>query len=472
MSIVATLGVGPVPRLLRARSSTPGRRPGRCIPQPTGLPVVPRRRAARHAGLLRHARSCRRSSCSRIALFLQAQPVRPRRSAPRRPTPKRRGWPASSPAGCRRWRGRIAGALVGVHRDPHRSRRRASSARDGFGPALLLRALTARGDRAGCTSLPLALAGGVGLGVLEQLLLWNYPQSGLVEVALFVVILVALLLQRQRGGRDEEKGSWAAVQALRPLPRAAAAAAGQSATLAPVLRRRRPDRCSRCCRCSSPTAMPVTLTGMIGFAIVGLSVGVLTGLGGQLTPGPVRGRRDRRGRLVPGVEPRSATSRSRSSTPGSAARLVSRADRAARAAHPRADADGDDARLRAGDSGLAARQPWMLGDGAIPASRPAGRSAGRSTPATATTTSRSSSSCCALLLARNIRRSGFGRLLVAIRDNEDNARAFTVRASVVKLQGYLLAGFIAGIGGATLRPLAVAPSTRRPSRSLRASTSS
>jgi len=34
----------------------------------------------------------------------------------------------------------------------------------------------------------------------------------------------------------------------------------------------------------------------------------------------------------------------------------------------------------------------------------------------------------------------FGRLLVAIRDNEDNARAFTVKASVVKLQGYLVAG--------------------------------
>jgi len=56
----------------------------------------------------------------------------------------------------------------------------------------------------------------------------------------------------------------------------------------------------------------------------------------------------------------------------------------------------------------------------------------------------------AFLLARNVRRSGFGRLLIAIRDNEDNARAFTVRASVVKMQGYLLSGFIAGIGGATL----------------------
>src|SRR5207302_1831235 len=43
---------------------------------------------------------------------------------------------------------------------------------------------------------------------------------------------------------------------------------------------------------------------------------------------------------------------------------------------------------------------------------------------------------------------GFGRLLVAIRANEDNARAFGVRASLVKLQGYLIGGFIAGIGGA------------------------
>jgi ABC-type branched-subunit amino acid transport system ATPase component len=53
-----------------------------------------------------------------------------------------------------------------------------------------------------------------------------------------------------------------------------------------------------------------------------------------------------------------------------------------------------------------------------------------------------------LLLSWNIRRSGFGRLLVAIRDNEDAARAFAIRSSLVKLQGYLIAGFIAGVGGA------------------------
>src|SRR3989442_10164916 len=52
------------------------------------------------------------------------------------------------------------------------------------------------------------------------------------------------------------------------------------------------------------------------------------------------------------------------------------------------------------------------------------------------------------LFAWSVRRSGFGRLLVAIRDGEDTARSFTVPVQRVKLQGFLLAGFIAGIGGA------------------------
>src|SRR4051812_7098732 len=91
------------------------------------------------------------------------------------------------------------------------------SGADTFGPALLLRAMTGA-VVARMQSLPIALAAGVGLGIIEQVLLWNYPRSGLVEVALFGIILVTLMLQRQRAGRDEEKGSWAAVQALRPIP--------------------------------------------------------------------------------------------------------------------------------------------------------------------------------------------------------------------------------------------------------------
>ena len=69
-------------------------------------------------------------------------------------------------------------------------------------------------------SLPLALAGGLGLGITEQLLLWNRPEAGLVEVVLFGIILLTLLVQKNRGGRDEDKSSWATLQALRPVPEA------------------------------------------------------------------------------------------------------------------------------------------------------------------------------------------------------------------------------------------------------------
>jgi ABC-type branched-subunit amino acid transport system ATPase component/ABC-type branched-subunit amino acid transport system permease subunit len=54
----------------------------------------------------------------------------------------------------------------------------------------------------------------------------------------------------------------------------------------------------------------------------------------------------------------------------------------------------------------------------------------------------------ALWLARNIRKAGFGRLLIAVRDNENGARAFSIRAGMVTFQGILVAGFVAGIGGA------------------------
>jgi branched-subunit amino acid ABC-type transport system permease component len=90
---------------------------------------------------------------------------------------------------------------------------------ESFGPALLLRAL-AGAVIARMTSLPRALAAGIGIGIIEQLLLWNSPRAGIVEVALFVIILASLLVQRREGVREEEKGSWAAVQAWRPIPEA------------------------------------------------------------------------------------------------------------------------------------------------------------------------------------------------------------------------------------------------------------
>ena len=202
------------------------------------------------------------------------------------------------------------------------------------------------------TSLPRAFAAGIGLGIIEQLLLWNTSQAGLVEVVLFVIIVVALALQGPLGGRSEEKGSWAAVLPSRPL--------------APAVRQLRVVRWTPpavgVVLLAGGLALPLLLTnapaatliGIMGFAIVGLSVGLVTGLGGQLTPRAVRHRCHRRGRLVPGlVAHRVVPAGLRVRRAGRRRRVG--AHRPARAARPRPAPHGDDAVVRRDGAGVAPR---------------------------------------------------------------------------------------------------------------------
>jgi ABC-type branched-subunit amino acid transport system ATPase component/ABC-type branched-subunit amino acid transport system permease subunit len=53
-----------------------------------------------------------------------------------------------------------------------------------------------------------------------------------------------------------------------------------------------------------------------------------------------------------------------------------------------------------------------------------------------------------LILVRNLWASGSSRRMRAVRDNEDGARAFTVSPTRVRLQAFVVSGFIAGFGGA------------------------
>src|SRR5437764_1940838 len=151
-----------------------------------------------------------------------------------------------------------------------------------LGPGLLLRALTAA-VIGRMRNLPVALGAGIMVGVLEQALLWNYPRGGLVEAVLFGVILVALVVQPRQMGREEDKGSWAAVQAWPRLPesvravasvrnagRLAALVVAVLALLVPLL---------------STNATAIVFVVIVAFGLVGLSVGIVTGLGGQLSLG-------------------------------------------------------------------------------------------------------------------------------------------------------------------------------------------
>lgn len=438
VSIVATLGVGQfLVGFSQAINSTASA--GALFPQPSWLPsfrlgallITPA-----YTGML----VLSPLAVLAIALFLRFSPFGlALRSAAANPEAARMSGIFASRMSSLAWA--IAGALSAFTAILTQPTQGFTSA-DSFGPALLLRALTCA-VVARMQSLPVAVAAGVGLGVIEQLLLWNYPRSGLVEVTLFVIILVTLLLQRRRGGRDEEKGSWAAVQALRPVP--------------DVLRRIWVVRnlgpmcgifalaLAVCLPLVISNSASVTVTGIIAFSIVGLSIGILTGLGGQLTLGQFAV-------AAMGAVISYYVSRHTGDFPlallyaGLGAGVVSVV-----IGLPALRIRGLLVTVTTLSFALATpawllTQPWMLGQGQTPGQPIVGGhplDTGKSYYFFALALL-----VVCLALARNVRRSGFGRLLVAIRDNEDNARAFTVPANAVKLQGYLVAGFVAGIGGA------------------------
>ncbi|MBV8690622.1 MAG: ATP-binding cassette domain-containing protein, partial [Actinobacteria bacterium] len=312
-----------------------------------------------------------------------------------------------------------------------------------LGPGLLLRALTAA-VVARMVSLPIALAAGLAVGVVEQVLLWNYPRGGLVEAVLFIALMLVLLIQRRRGmARDEEKGSWAAVQAWAPLSErlrqvwairnlgSIVAGIGLAvALLMPVL---------------TTNATSVTLTVIMAFSIVGLSVGVVTGLGGQLSLGQF---------ALAGVGATVSyvvTVQTGNYLFGFVAAGLGAAAVSLVIGLPALRIRGlmlavSTLGFALATQGWLFQQSWMLGEGVDPGRPVIGHTifdTGKKYYLFALIPLAVS-----VWLAGNVWRSGVGRRLRALRDNEAAARAFTIPATAVKLQAFVLAGFLAGVGGA------------------------
>lgn len=87
-----------------------------------------------------------------------------------------------------------------------------------LGPTILIRALAAcvigRMER-----LAIIFWSAIGLGILEQGIFWNYGRRTLVAPAIFAVVLVVLLLQRRgKLARTDEQSNWQAVADVRPVP--------------------------------------------------------------------------------------------------------------------------------------------------------------------------------------------------------------------------------------------------------------
>ena len=315
---------------------------------------------------------------------------------------------------------------------------------DSLGPGFLLRGLAAAA-LARFASLPVTFAAGVGLGVMEAVFASNTEAAGGFEVAMFVLVFVGVGLQSFRRGREPED-RWAGLAPAPPIPTAwrrlplirwaPAVMAGLglgAAALAPVW---------------LTNQHAFVLAVVFGFAVVAVSVSLLTGLGGQLSLGQVAFAAVGALAAVPVLRETGS--------------LVLAGIGAAAAGGAVAAAVGLPAlRVRGQLLGVATLAFTLMASGWLLRQDWAFDRTGVSAPprkllGLELTTSRSyyyaalAAFVVAAAMAGLVRRSGFGRRLRAVRDNEDAARALRTRASAVKLGSYALAGALAGLGGAVI----------------------
>ncbi|MEU2771415.1 branched-chain amino acid ABC transporter permease/ATP-binding protein [Streptomyces sp. NPDC007162] len=308
-------------------------------------------------------------------------------------------------------------------------------------PVLLLPALGAAVVGA-MQNLSRAMAAGIFLGMVQQVVLWKDPSSHAAEVVVFVVLLVALMMQPRTGGRTEAKGSWVGVAAMPPLP-------PDLARLWPV--RHGPKLVLLAVAGAvigfglTSGAQAVNVTVILSGAMVAASAGILTSLAGELTLGQyaVAG--------VGGVASYYVVEHTASFPLGLLAAAAAAGACALVLGLPALRTRGLMVTVTTLGFAMLASDvilphSWLLGDGVTPA-QPivAGHtlSAGQPYLWYAALVF-----CLVLLLAHNVWRGGFGRLLRAVRDNESAARTFTVRPTRVRIQAFVVAGLLAGLGGA------------------------
>jgi branched-chain amino acid transport system permease protein len=151
-----------------------------------------------------------------------------------------------------------------------------------LGPAILLRALAAA-VIGGMERLPLIAGAAILLGIVEQAAIWHWREPAYVDPVLFGVVLVALLVTRVRSDRSPDVSTWQAAREVRPVPRELArlpeVRAARWAITGVVV--------------AVLLAVPIVLSEsrvnlaatILVFAIIGLSLVVLTGWAGQVSLG-------------------------------------------------------------------------------------------------------------------------------------------------------------------------------------------
>ena len=150
-----------------------------------------------------------------------------------------------------------------------------------LGPSLLLRALAA-GLFGGLTSVSWALVGGVTIGVAEAILFVNVTSPGVVDAVLFALVLVLVFVRATRAPGEES--GWSLTPRVAAIPE----------RLRELWWVRRLGLLTGVVALSAAIALPLVVTSasrnfsfsrVLIFAIVGLSVTILSGWAGQLSLG-------------------------------------------------------------------------------------------------------------------------------------------------------------------------------------------
>jgi len=152
------------------------------------------------------------------------------------------------------------------------------------GPALLLRGLAAA-VIGRMTSIPVTVLAALGIGVFEQIVLFRSGRSPVVDIVLLVIVLVGLTMSRRELSRVDpaDTSTWRAIAEVRPIP-----AAMRDLLSVKVLR-------VLCwgvllvlvivVPASMTDANLILATAIVIYAMVGVSLVILTGWSGQISLG-------------------------------------------------------------------------------------------------------------------------------------------------------------------------------------------
>lgn len=317
-----------------------------------------------------------------------------------------------------------------------------------LGPALLLRALGAA-MLGGLTRMPAVFVGGIVIGVIEALILWNYPTGGVLEVVIFGIILLSLFLQRdlRQMARGGEGSSYSLAGRLRQLePRIAAH---------PRVRLARRAGLVTLLALAVLLPLPFSsserffMSGVLVFAVIGLSLVVLTGFAGQVSLGQfafVAVGAAVGGRLLQMGYPHPTAILYTVAAGGLVALVVGLPALRIRGLF-----------LAVATLGFAvAASSWMFNQGWLVRTEGGVTSLRIERPEWLGISFESELNyywlCLALLVGvawavRRLRSSGIGRAFLAVRDNEPSASTFSLSPRRVKLVAFVISGSIAAVGG-------------------------